>query len=119
VVAGDALLLDGQTFGPELLERTALGTSAALWLTTLVTAYFVKRAAGAVVSLATVLRVIAAVAVCILVGMQLPSMGKLVTPIYALLIVGIYFTVLIVTRELGKADLDALKTIVLRRKRAG
>lgn len=118
VVAGDALLLDGQTFGPELLERTALGTSAALWLTTLVTAYFVKRAAGAVVSLATVLRVIAAVAVCILVGMQLPSMGKLITPIYALLIVGIYFTVLIVTRELGKADLDALKTIVLRRKRA-
>jgi stage V sporulation protein B len=119
VVAGDALLLDGQTFGPQLLQRTALGTSAALWLTTLVTAYFVKRVAGAVVSLATVARVIGAVTVCILAGMQLPAMGKIVTPFYALLIVGIYVAVLLLSRELGKADLDALKAIVLRRKRAG
>lgn len=119
VVASDALLLDGQSFGPALLERTALGTSTALWLTTLVTAFFVKRAAGAVVSLSTVGRVLAAVAVCVLVGMQLPTLGKLFTPILAVLIVLIYLAVLIGTRELSKTDLDAIKAIVLRRKRAG
>jgi stage V sporulation protein B len=117
VVAGDAMLLDGQRFGPELLERTALGTSAALWLTTLVTAYFVKRAAGAVVSLLSVGRVIGAVALCTLIGTQLPPMGKLLTPIYALFIVILYIAFLILSRELGKSDLDAIKTIVLRRKR--
>lgn len=119
VVGSDSLLLEGQSFSPDLLARTALGTSAALWLTTFVTAYFVKQAAGAVVSLATVVRVPLAVAVCILVGSQLPPLGKLFTPILALLIVGLYVAVLIGSRELGKADLEALKSIVLRRKRAG
>jgi stage V sporulation protein B len=118
VVAGDALLLEGQSFGPDLLVRTSLGTSAALWLTTLITAYFVKRAAGAVVSMATVARVITAVLVCIAIGTQLPSLGKLFAPVYAVLIVGTYVAFLVLSRELGKADLEAIKAIVLRRKRS-
>jgi stage V sporulation protein B len=118
VVACNAASLDAQPFGPDLLTRTALSSSAALWVTALVTALFVKRAAGAVVPILTVLRVPMAVAACIVTGMQMPTLGKLFTPLLALLVVGIYVGLLVLTRELGKADVEALKAIVLRRKRA-
>lgn len=116
VVALDSELLVDHAFGSGLLARTAIGTSSALVLATLVAAFFVKREAGAVVSPLTVIRVCAVVAVCALSGSQLPAAGRLLTPLYAAAIGLLYVALLIVTRELGRSDLEGVLAIVRRRR---
>jgi stage V sporulation protein B len=114
VVALCFTLVRGQPFGPGLLLRTAIATGSGLALATLLGALAVHRAAGAVVGLATVARVLAATAAAIAVGRVLPAPGKLMTVGYALVIGLVYVAVLVVTRELGKADLSILKRVARR-----
>jgi Zn-dependent protease len=52
-----------------------------------------------------------ALAVCVAIGLLSPRFGRLVTPIVAAVIAGLYLAVLVVLRELGKSDLSMIKAL--------
>jgi stage V sporulation protein B len=108
----------GLPFGPELLWKTALATSVALLAATLVAAFLVRKAAGAVVDASSVLRVLASLACAVGVARLLPVVGPLLTPAFALLVGGAYLLALILLRELGAADWRAFHGIVARKRAA-
>lgn len=108
--------VSGHAYGEGLLIRTAACTSAGLLTACIIAAILVKRTAGAVVPWPTLLRVGVALSAAIAVGRWLPSPGKPLTIVYALVLVLIYTALLVVSRELERRDL-ALVMTVLGRKR--
>lgn len=112
VVALCFLRVRGTEFGAELLWRTASATTSGLALATLAAALVVYRTAGAVAPLVTLLRVLGAMAVTIAIGRYLPHPGKLMTLGYAAALGGVYVTLLLVSRELGRADLATVKAVL-------
>ena len=65
----------------------------------------------------TVVRVGLAVAVVVALGSLVPWLGKLLTPVVVALAALVYLLVLVVTRELGAADLDLVRAVVARRRK--
>ncbi len=116
VVIGCYWRVRGQPFGEDLLWRTAIATSTGLAVAALVAAALVKRTAGAVVKPLSLVRVLAALAVAVVVGRNLPYHGKVVTIGYAIAVGVVYLLMLVVTRELGKDDLALIKAVVGRKK---
>jgi stage V sporulation protein B len=102
-------------FGEGQLVRTALATSIALGIALLVAAATVRALTGAFVPIATAARVGLGVAACAYGGQYLPKMGKLVTPVLAVVVVVAYLLILVVTRELRGADLAPLKKLAGRK----
>lgn len=124
VVTGLACLLvvglclgrvQGLPFGPELLWQTALATSSALLVATLVAAWLVRRAAGAVVAPATVLRVLCALAAAMGVARLFPALPPLATPVLSALVGASYLLALVVLRELKASDWRLLLSVLLRK----
>jgi stage V sporulation protein B len=107
----------GLPFGPDLLWNTALATSTALLAATLVAGWLVRRAAGALVAPATVLRVLVALGGAVALARLLPSASPIATPAFSLLVAAAYLLVLIVLRELGSSDWQALQRTVARKSR--
>ena len=107
----------GSEFGPGLLMKTALSTSAGLAVATVSTGVLVKRTAGAVVPPLSVVRVVLAMGVAIAIGRALPYQGKVFTLVYAAGLGVVYLGLLVVTRELGKADVENIRAVVSRRKK--
>ncbi len=103
-------------FGIDVLWRTAQATSLALVLATLSAAWLVKRAAGALVTPLTLLRVGAAMLLAIGVGHLLPSAGKLMTVVNSAVVALAYLATLLGTRELHRGDLVNLRSVVGRKK---
>ena len=64
------------------------------------------------------MRVLAALGGCVALGFVMPRLGRLVTPLAAAGVGVAYLAVLVVTREIGKADVAMVKSI-LRRKPTG
>ena len=110
------LRVRGAPFGEHLLLYTAEATAAGLFVATFSAAYFVHRAAGAVAPPLTVLRVVVAGAVAVGVGRVLPHAGKMVTPVYAVLVALSYLLILLVTRELAGKDLTTIRAVVSKRR---
>lgn len=117
VAAACALLVPGADFGHDQLLRSAEASGGALAVTLVVAGLIVRARTGAFVPPATAVRVLAALASCVALGFFMPRVGRLVTPVAAAAVALAYVVVLVVTRELGKTDLDLVKGIV-RRKRA-
>jgi stage V sporulation protein B len=111
------LRVRGSEFGEGLLFRTASATSVGLVIATAGAAVLVRRAAGAVVSPLSVLRVVVAVALTVSVGRWLPDGGKLLTIAYAGLLGLGYLALLIIARELGGRDVAMIYGVLARRKR--
>lgn len=105
----------GSEFGEELLFRTASATSVGLAVATLGAALIVHRVAGAVVAPASAIRVVAAVIVTVLVGRAAPDAGPLVTIALSAGLGVLYLALLIVLRELGRADLAMIGRVIKRR----
>lgn len=105
----------GAALSEEMLWLTAQATSTALFTATLLAAWFVYRAAGALVSPFTVLRTVAALAVAALLARVAFPPGKLMTLLAAAVTPCFYLAVLVVTRELGRADLDLVLRVAKRR----
>jgi stage V sporulation protein B len=99
-----------------MLVRTAMATAAGLCAATLMAALLVFRTARALVPPLTLLRVALGLGACVGASMLLPAGGKLMTLVYAAALAVLYLGVLLVTRELGRADLDLVRAVV-RRKR--
>jgi stage V sporulation protein B len=116
VVALCFTLVRGASFGEEILRKTALSTSIGLVLAAGWAALLVKRAAGAVVGALTAARVALSLAIAILVARHLPEGSKVVTILESAVVAAIYVTVLAVSRELGSADVAAIRSIVQRRR---
>ncbi len=110
-------LVPGAAQGSPLAERAALATSCALLTAALLGAVAVRRVAGALVSPWTLARVLVAGAAAAALPVALGYGGKLVTIALAAAVGFVYFIALIVTRELGRDDLE-LVLRVARRKRA-
>lgn len=119
VVALCFLRVRGTAFGAELLWRTASATTSGLALATAGAAVLVHRTAGAVAPLATVVRVVGAMAVTITLGRFLPPPGKLLTLGYAAALAGVYVALLLVSRELGRADLATVKAVLGKKAQGG
>ncbi|HEY0469277.1 MAG TPA: oligosaccharide flippase family protein [Polyangiaceae bacterium] len=109
------LRVRGAPFGEPLLLYTAQATAAGLFVATLSAAFFVYRAAGAVARPLTLVRVLLGVVVATSLGRVLPHAGKIVTPVYALLVALAYLLILLVTRELAAADLATLRAVATKR----
>jgi stage V sporulation protein B len=109
------LRVRGAPFGAHLLLYTAQATAAGLFVATLSAAFFVYRAAGAVAPPLTLVRVLLGVGVAATLGRLLPHAGKIVTPVYAVLVALAYLLILLVTRELAAADLVTWRAVAAKR----
>ncbi len=118
IAGGCALLIPRAELGPAMLVQAATATSAALTITAACGGVLLHRAAGGFVAAATVVRVLLALAVAVAIGSRLPWLGKVLVPVEAVAVAALYVAVLVITRELGKADLARVLTVV-RRKAPG
>ncbi|MCA9594649.1 MAG: polysaccharide biosynthesis C-terminal domain-containing protein, partial [Myxococcales bacterium] len=109
------LRVRGQEFGADLLVRTAWATTAGLGVATLTAAVLVRRAAGALVSPVSLLRVLVALGVAVAVGRQFAHASKLMTIVLSAVVAVVYLLILLVSRELGKDDLGTVKAVIARR----
>ncbi len=110
------LRVRGTPFGEDLLFRTAIATASGLCLATLLAAWLVKRSAGAVVDPKSLVRVLVALSIAVTAGRFMPYWGKVGTLLQAGVVGALYVIVLLILREVGKADLELVRH-VLRPKR--
>jgi stage V sporulation protein B len=115
VVGVSFVTVRGAPFSHDLLLRTAFATSAGIVLATGWAAYLVWKTAGALVPLKTLLRTLVSVGLAIAVGRMLP-IGKPIFVVPAAALVGvIYLAGMILSRELGKADLALISGVLKKR----
>jgi stage V sporulation protein B len=116
-VAGLCLgLVPGAAFGPALLARTATATATALAVAAFAGAILVRRAAGAFVAPLVLARVGVALGLATLVGTRLPWLGRVPFLAEAALVALVYLGSLVVTGELGRADLAVVQRTLARRR---
>jgi stage V sporulation protein B len=111
VAATCAMLVPTSPFGHTQLVRSAQATAGALLVSLLVAGAMVHARAGAFVPMATGVRVCVALALSVAVGYAMPRVGRLATPGVALLVAAAYGSLLILTREVGRADLAMLRAL--------
>ena len=112
----------------DLLLRCAIAVSAALGVAAIAGAFAVARTANAFVRPATALRVMIALAATTVVGSLIPAVdimlpfkkaalnvGKLLVVPEAIGTALVAAVILLVTREVGKADLDLVKRVIKRK----
>jgi stage V sporulation protein B len=106
----------------DVLHVAALVTSAAMLVGALVSGWVLRRQLGAFLPIASVVRIAIATGAALAVGRVLPGLvapglgtSKLMTLVDAVATGATFLIVLVITRELGKRDLDAIKAV--RRKR--
>ena len=115
VVVGGFGWVRGCALSEELLVRTALATSAGIALATLLAAGLVYRVVGSLVPLRVLVRVVLALALSVALARLLPSAKPLLVVPEAALVVLAYLGLLLLTRELGAADLEFLRRVLKRR----
>jgi hypothetical protein len=115
VVVANWLLLSGTELGEVQLVRTAMATGGGLVAALVVAGIAVKVRTGSFVPMLTAIRVIGAVAICTAAGSYFPTMGKLMTPVLAIVVVAMYVVLMIGTREIGGADVANVKAMLGRR----
>jgi stage V sporulation protein B len=109
VVTACAVLARNASFGAPQLVATAAGTSLALIAALLVSGFAVRKLTGGFVPRSSAARVIVAMACAAGVGSLLPSNhGRVFTVMLACVVAGAYVLVLVVTRELTRADAAAI-----------
>lgn len=103
-------------FGRAQLMGQATAVVGALAVSLVVGVFTAKRTAGAFIPLMTALRVGLCVALAAFAGLYTPPFGKLATLAVAPLLAAAYLGLLIATREIGRADLALVMSIVRRKK---
>jgi stage V sporulation protein B len=104
----------GSALSEQLLWLTAQATSTGLFVATLIAAFLVRRAAGALVPPLTLLRTAGALSIAAGLGRVLVPPGKLLTLVAAGAIPCVYLLLLVLLRELGRSDLDILRKVARR-----
>ena len=98
-----------------VLEVAAAVTGGSMLLGAVIAAFQLRKIFGATLPVASLVRIVLATAVAFAVGRVLPLHGKLMTLVEAAVVVAVFLVVLVVTRELGARDLEAIKAV--RKKR--
>jgi stage V sporulation protein B len=97
------------TPGREVLAICAAATSTAMLVGAGVSGWFLWRRFGSFLPALTVVRVVLAIAATLGVGRLVTAPGKLMTIVAAALSAAVYLGVILVTGELGRRDLAALR----------
>ncbi|MGA2448660.1 MAG: lipopolysaccharide biosynthesis protein [Polyangiaceae bacterium] len=97
--------------GHSQLLRSAQASASAMAVALIVAGAVVRARAGAFVPALTMVRAGIATMVCAAAGMFVPPVGRVLVPGLALGVVALYVCVLVVTRELGGADLAAVRIV--------
>jgi len=113
--AGNFVAIHMAAGSGHVLDVAAAVTASAMLFGAVVSAIQLKKHFGATMPVGSLARIVLATAVAFAVGRVLPLHGKLMTLVEAAVVVGTFLTVLVVTRELGARDLEAIKAV--RRKR--
>jgi stage V sporulation protein B len=100
----------------EVLVVAAVVTSAAMVAGALISGWVLRRRFGAFLPIASAIRVAIATLAALGVGRALAFHGKLMTLVEAVIVGATFLVVLVITRELGRRDLEAIKAV--RRSRA-
>ncbi len=101
----------GAPFGHVQLVRSAEATGGALAVALIGAAVIVFRRAGAFVPAATAVRVGVALAVCYAAGLVIPRVSRVLTPALSVGVVLAYVAVLVVTGEVGRADVAMVRSL--------
>ncbi len=109
-------LVPNAELGHEQLLRCAEASGAALAATLVIAGAIVRARTGAFVSFGTGGRVGLGVAACVALGLFLPRFGRLLTPIVALAVGAMYVGILVVTREIGRADLAMVRALAPKKR---
>lgn len=105
-------------FDKVMVDRAAMGTASAMFICAFIAAIALWRATGAFVRPVTLVRTVAAMGITIFVGRYMPWISKPLVPIQAGVMMVVYVVLLVVSGELGKADLQTIKTVLGRKKAA-
>ncbi|HEU4726379.1 MAG TPA: polysaccharide biosynthesis C-terminal domain-containing protein, partial [Kofleriaceae bacterium] len=95
----------------DVLQVAALVTSGAMLVGAIASGWVLHRQFGAFLPVASVVRVAIATAAALAVGHALPLHGKLMTLVEAVVVGATFLVVLVITRELGRGDLEAIKAV--------
>jgi stage V sporulation protein B len=104
VVGLNAWFVQGSSFGPELLEKTAWATSVSVVLAAIVSGVLVRIYSGASMPMRSALRVGFATLICALLGAQFSELSRLFTLLAAFAIAAVYVALLVLLRELTAQD---------------
>ncbi|HJZ89182.1 MAG TPA: oligosaccharide flippase family protein [Polyangia bacterium] len=94
------------------LRAAAVATAGAMGFGLLLSALFLRRHFGSFVPLASLLRVVLAGAAGLAAGMLMPARGKLVTLLELAVVALVYVATLVITREIGRADLASVQRVM-------
>ncbi len=106
-------------FGAAQLHATAWAVSLALGAALLLSAWLVRRATGAFVGLGTAVRVLIALAGTVSIGLRLPAVGRLLAPVEAVGLMGVFLLLLALLREIGREDLRMVAELLRKRRGKG
>lgn len=112
VAAACWILVPRAELGQPMLLATAAATSGAVTLAVLIGAFQLARVAGGFVAPMTLGRVLVALGVAVAVGSRIPWMGRVMVPLQAALVGGIYIVVLMLLRELNNKDLNLVRRVI-------
>jgi stage V sporulation protein B len=98
-----------------LLLRTAMATTAALSVASVIGAFMVYRTAGSYVSPLTAIRVLFALGAVSLLGLYMPYFGKLMVIPQAAGMTLLSILLLLISGEVGKKDLEVLRKVIRRK----
>lgn len=116
VAAACTALVPAAELGRAQLLRSAQASGGALAATLLVGGTIVHAKTGAFIPAATVFRTLMALGACIALGLFLPRVGRLVTPLLALAVGAVYVALLAMTREIGAGDLAMIRALAPKKK---
>ncbi len=111
VAATCAVLVPGAPFGHAQLVRSAEATGVALVISLMIAGAIVRAHAGAFVPLGTAIRVGLALVACTAMGFVMPRFGRITTPAVALVVAAAYAAMLVITGEIGRADLALVRAV--------
>ena len=118
-VVGNLIVIPQFEPGRDVLVAAATTTGVAMLIGAVVAGFFLHRRLGAFLPVATVVRVLLAVAAAMAVGRVIPWTKPLMTLVEAAIVGLTFLAVLVATRELGKADLASIRSVRAKRGTGG
>jgi len=108
---GNAIAIPIAAEHGDVLFVAATVTTCAMAVGAVVSGWVLHRRFGAFLPPASIVRIAIATGCALAVGRVLPFHGKLMTLVEAVVVGATFLIVLVITRELGKRDLDAIRAI--------
>ena len=111
-----AVMIPRAELGTPMMVASATATLIALSSVAVLGAVVLRRIAGGILPLMTLVRVALATGAAVLVGSRLPYFGRATAPVEAIVVALVYSVCLIVSAEIGRSDLAVVRSVVARRQ---